>query len=580
MLERDLRDGLAQRRRRLPGRHHDHDLGLRFAAAVASAKSPLNVDGSAAPHGQLDRRARCGDRQQRTPAAIGGTRRGAIAVPLRPGRRSDSVEVEPAGSLPTRPSSQPITVCPPRLRDALDREAGPPSPRPGSGGEVDQVPRQVEVEPPVAEARAWRLSLLGTAIATTPPGRAGEPPRGSPRRGAAGARASARRRRPPSCRPSISSSGSSRRSSRAGRAPGPSRRGPGARRASRRVPSPAPTSSTGPGGAIRSIRHGEQSAGPAQDGVASRSEAASGAAGTSRRRRRRARLVGPRVGGRRAARGSGSGRALGRSRRVGSAPGAGRWDALPLLDGRRALIYTGRRRQTAQTSSASASPSSRSSKSSGSIAAARGSSRAGAGGAASGRRAAACPHRHEAPQAQRVPGERALEGGPLLVEELHVAIGEPNSPRISTSSKSRAQRAAAPAVELDVVVGIDDLVRAPQGEAVGRDEHRDAAGLEHALDLGDHPLGIGDVLERLHREHGGEGAVGERQRAHVGDDRLAVLTARAPRRCRRRPSRAAEQVVAVTDPAAEVEDEPGARRGSLGVCRDVALPGRVETSPG
>ena len=90
------------------------------------------------------------------------------------------------------------------------------------------------------------------------------------------------------------------------------------------------------------------------------------------------------------------------------------------------------------------------------------------------------------------------------------------------------------------------------------------------------------MLDRLHREHRGEAAVGERERAHVGDVGLAVL----PRErigievdARRSPG--GEQVVAVADAAAEIEDaarrqEPGAEL----VGGHVTLPGRVEAARG
>ena len=119
-------------------------------------------------------------------------------------------------------------------------------------------------------------------------------------------------------------------------------------------------------------------------------------------------------------------------------------------------------------------------------------------------------------------------------------------------------------VELDVVVRVDDLVRAAESEPVGGDEDRLPAGLEHARGLGQHLLGIRHVLERLHREHRCELTVAEGQVAHVRDDRrrswpanAAAIYVDADGLARR------EQVVAVTDAAAEVEDAPRAqeRRG-------------------
>ena len=117
---------------------------------------------------------------------------------------------------------------------------------------------------------------------------------------------------------------------------------------------------------------------------------------------------------------------------------------------------------------------------------------------------------------------------------------------------------------------------APERQPVRRHEHRDAARLEHPGDLGEHALGIRDVLERLHGQHRREAAVRERQRAHVRHHRLAVLAGErlrveidADRLARR------EQVEAVADAAAEVQHaaRPELRLGQR-VGRDVALPGR------
>ena len=118
----------------------------------------------------------------------------------------------------------------------------------------------------------------------------------------------------------------------------------------------------------------------------------------------------------------------------------------------------------------------------------------------------------------------------------------------------------------------------PKVSRFGRDEDRDAARLEDPRGLGDDALGIGHVLDRVHREHRGELAVGERQRPHVGHDRLALLAGQRARvdvdadgLARR------QQVVAVADAAAEVEHACRAQEGRQQlVLGGVALPGGIE----
>ena len=133
-------------------------------------------------------------------------------------------------------------------------------------------------------------------------------------------------------------------------------------------------------------------------------------------------------------------------------------------------------------------------------------------------------------------------------------------------------------VELDVVVGVDDLVRPAERQAVGGPEDDAAAGTRHAGGLGDGICRVRDVLEAVRREHGVEAAVEEGQPPHVGADNRAVLPAQrgvldvdADRRARRK------QIVAVAHSAPEVE-RPARREEPLdqGVLRGVSLPGRVE----
>ena len=103
---------------------------------------------------------------------------------------------------------------------------------------------------------------------------------------------------------------------------------------------------------------------------------------------------------------------------------------------------------------------------------------------------------------------------------------------------------------------------------------------------GEHPYGFGqdrfrvrDVLQRVNRENRFEVAVCEGQMAHIGHSCAALLSLegtcvdvdadRLPR---------FEQVVAVTDAAAQVEHESGTEKPlAETVGGDVPLPGRVET---
>ena len=151
--------------------------------------------------------------------------------------------------------------------------------------------RQVEVEPAVAERPRLEAVRRSGPRSTTHAAGPEQPGglRGSPRRARAGARASARRPppptrpRPPLERPSWTSARRSRASSPVASRP---RRAQGVERACRRR---RRRRGPGPGGAIRSIRAASSAAGAPQQRVAREGEAAPGPAGTSRRRRARAR---------------------------------------------------------------------------------------------------------------------------------------------------------------------------------------------------------------------------------------------------------------------------------------------------
>jgi hypothetical protein len=145
-----------------------------------------------------------------------------------------------------------------------------------------------------------------------------------------------------------------------------------------------------------------------------------------------------------------------------------------------------------------------------------------------------------------------------------------------------AERAQLVRVVLDVVIRVDDLVGAPEREAVRRHEHGDSTGFQHSGGLGERAVGVRHVLDRLHRQHRVEAARGEGQVAHVGHDGLAVLAAERPRiqidadgLARR------EQVVGVPHAAAEIEHAAVTeRRRHQRVGGHVPLPRRVESSRG
>ena len=214
---------------------------------------------------------------------------------------------------------------------------------------------------------AWRLSLLGTATAITPPGES--------RRDACGDRVAGvgeMLERVPEDDggplASISDSGSSRKSSRAELRSSPTASRPRARSASIRVPSPAPTSRIGPAGAIASMRRARAArvrlriASPAKLNRCPSLGAVPGAVGGGELR----------VGRPRAGRGRTAGLAPDAAGEVLGLRSEGLSAPDTLVPG--ALdrhAQPAGARHTAQTSSASSRPVSRSSKSPGSIAAAR-----------------------------------------------------------------------------------------------------------------------------------------------------------------------------------------------------------------
>jgi hypothetical protein len=133
-------------------------------------------------------------------------------------------------------------------------------------------------------------------------------------------------------------------------------------------------------------------------------------------------------------------------------------------------------------------------------------------------------------------------------------------------------------IELEVVVGVDDLVRAAQGQPVGGDEGGHPVGLQDARSLGQRALRVGHVLDRLHRDDRREARALERQRAHVGHHRLAGLAGqRAGIDVHADGLAGGETAVAVAHPAPQVEHLSRTQEGlALLVCGNVALPGGVE----
>ena len=196
--------------------------------------------------------------------------------------------------------------------------------------------------------------------------------------------------------------------------------------------------------------------------------------------------------------------------------------------------------------------------------------------------ALARPARQEAAQAQRVQAQRRVELAVLGRHQPEVARGAEQPVQLDPLEARLAQLAQLMRVVLDVVVGVDDLVGPAERQPVRGDEHGHPAGLQDARHLGQHALGIGHVLDRLHREHGREAGIRERQLAHVGGHRLALLALQhrgiqvhADRLARR------EQPVAVPHPAAEVEHTAGRKQlGAQLVGGHMALPGRPKAALG
>ena len=129
LVERDLGDGLAQRRGRLACRHHDDDLRRRreprrpcggrtqsFARAeiahVAPQRRRFRRDGSRSRPATGPRRAGAAARPAASaadPPPRGHRRPSEPRAVEAPGRGADR-----RAAHPTSPSSQPITICPPR----------------------------------------------------------------------------------------------------------------------------------------------------------------------------------------------------------------------------------------------------------------------------------------------------------------------------------------------------------------------------------------------------------------------------------------------------------------------------------
>ena len=203
------------------------------------------------------RAATASGRRSRPAASAASARRPADRVPLRAcGRRSAWYRLggRPE-AMPTRPSSHPITIWPPRTCDT--RSTSKPQARaasaglaprggPGGGAGPDAASGRRTAGPEGCPCWAPRSRRCRPAAA------AGQL-RESPRRDPEGARASARRRPRPTL-PRLRSSGSSRTSLCRESRSRPTASRPRRRSASIRTASPAPTSRTGPGGAIRSRR--------------------------------------------------------------------------------------------------------------------------------------------------------------------------------------------------------------------------------------------------------------------------------------------------------------------------------------
>ena len=326
-------------------------------------------------------------------------------------------------------------------------------------------------------------------------------------------------------------------------------------RASISVPSPAPTSRIGPGGAITSIR------------AASRPRVRRRIASPARQKRCPAVGPVPVAIGRVELLGSGAGSVVagaaggaegqpGRRRSARSSSAAPHQTQAGAARRRAAVVTIGSRQTATRRGLAS-----RSVVAQVEVVGGRSPRRAGrrpAGAArASSRRGAASPSSGPARRSRSGSNrEQPVERRAFLVEDLHVARRSRRCRAISTSPKRAAAEGAQLARSRTRGSGKGSMISSgrPKVSRFGVTKIATPSPLEHPRDLGEDALGVGHVLERLDREHRGELAVGERQVAHVGDDRLAILAFERARldvdadRLARR-----EQVVAVADAAAEVE---------------------------
>ena len=183
--------------------------------------------------------------------------------------------------------------------------------------------------------------------------------------------------------------------------------------------------------------------------------------------------------------------------------------------------------------------------------------------AASRRRASAWPASARAGAAAADRGRAARSRVvPLGVEDLHVALRAEDAADLDPLEVRLAERSQLLGVELDVVVGVDDLVGPAEGQPVrGDEDRRRPSGSSTRQTSARTRSGSGTCSSDWTESTDGERAVVEGQLAHVGDDGLAVLAVQGPgvevdadRLARR------EQVIAVADAAAEIE-HPAVGRG-------------------
>ncbi len=259
--------------------------------AGRSATAGLQVDGPAAPGGDLHGRSRAaatGSEDHRrppgppgaaratsarcAPPAAGSRRRGwAGRAACPPGRGASRTGPGPRAS-----GSRAVTSSP---RSRTRRSSA-------TAGRWTRCRGRSRWNHRSPKARAWRLAVFGTATNSMPPRT--QVTRGvlqGRRRARADAPANARRPRPTTS-PGTDSTSPSRRSLRDDPRSRPSASRPRARKASTSVPSPAPTSSTGPGGASASTRPASCARESSQEGVAAAQRTARCRAGSARRRGR------------------------------------------------------------------------------------------------------------------------------------------------------------------------------------------------------------------------------------------------------------------------------------------------------